>query len=356
MRVDNTDLPYFRNDFLARWKKCHGANRIYDTKVSYNKLPPPIKYGPTPDHQPAPIDKKITVPPFDLQEIPDVMRKLNMPVSAKLMERWFAGALNYSRTDDAERMLINQDGKPYPDSMIDKTSVKLKWVLQFERAKQSYDDLVKWKVKSHPAQDALRRIFEPYRDTIQSFYVKDVCKDNLLEIHRRFQFQYAGVESSFTQKLRQYVEREYAYRGIPDDLTGALGSFNIYAAPFHVRIDYGTVFIDSLLVYVKDHYTFTDKKGEVSQYLGHWGPKGIVVLPYNELLSITNTHATPVGEFYAESAIAVADPQVRGNTYFPIWNSNFREWQLHHHRGGDFLIFSDYTAVKLSQPIQVPLR
>ena len=31
------------------------------------------------------------VPPFDLQDVPKAMRKLHMPMAAKLQERWFAG-------------------------------------------------------------------------------------------------------------------------------------------------------------------------------------------------------------------------------------------------------------------------
>jgi hypothetical protein len=357
MRIDETDLPYFKADFFNRWKRSNGANRVYDTKVSYDKAPPPIKYGPAPERpSPQKEEKKIVVPPFDLQEIPGVMRDLNMPIAAKLMDRWFSGALNYSPTDDDEQALVNQDGKPYPDSMIDRSTVKLKWVLQFERAKRAYDELVRLSVYSRQAQKAIRDNLRPYRNNPQIFYVNQLCKENLLEIHRRFQFQYAGVESTFTQKLRQYLEREYAFRGIPDDLTAALGSFNFYAAPFKVVIDYNCAFIESIIVYVKDHYTFTDKPGEVSQYLGHWGPKGIVIIPFNEFISVKNIHTTPVGEFYADSAVAVADPQVRGNTYFPVWNSSFREWQKRHYRGGDFVILSDYKAIPLSNPIRVPLE
>ena len=53
-----------------------------------------------------------TVSPFDIQEIPAGMRKEMMPIGAELMERWFAGRLNYSPTDDDGRPKINQDEKP----------------------------------------------------------------------------------------------------------------------------------------------------------------------------------------------------------------------------------------------------
>lgn len=51
------------------------------------------------------------------------MRKEFMPVSAKLMEKWFAGPLNYSPTTRDKIKGINQDGQPYPPSMIDTTTI-----------------------------------------------------------------------------------------------------------------------------------------------------------------------------------------------------------------------------------------
>jgi hypothetical protein len=280
-----------------------------------------------------------------------------MPISAKLMERWFAGALNYSPSEADEKRLVNQDGKPYPPSMFDKDTVTLKWVLKHERAKQAYDMLLdQYTLRSQLALATLHKKLMPYKEVSRSFYVNDECKNDLLEMHRRFQFQYVGVESSFMQKFKQFLKRQYSERGIPDDLTGALGSFNLYAAPFHISIDRGIATIDSVMIYVKDNYTFTDGPDDVSQYLGHWGPKGIVIIPYDQALSITNIHATPVGEFYADSAVTVGDPSVRGSMYYPIWNKSFRQWQRIHHRGGDFVILSDFKAVNLNPPITIRLK
>jgi hypothetical protein len=357
VRIDETELTYFKSSRLfLNWKQQQGCRRVHDLGVSYSKAPPPIRFGITPETQPA-TDEAVRISPFDIQEIPEVMRSLDMPISAKLMERWFAGALNYSPTDGDERRLINQDGKPYPPSMFDKETVTLKWVLKHQRAKWAYDLLLdRHTLRSPVALAVLKRKLAPYSNALRSFYVNDECKDDLLEMHRRFQFQYVGVESSFMQKFKQFLERQYSERGVPDDLTGALGSFNLYVAPFHISIDRNVATIDSVMVYVKDNYTFTDAPDEVSQYLGHWGPKGIVIIPYNQVLSMTNLDTNPVGEFYADSAIAVGDPRVRGSMYYPIWNKSFREWQRIHHRGGDFVILSDIKAVRLEQPIRVTLR
>ncbi|MEK6357695.1 MAG: DUF6402 family protein [Burkholderia cenocepacia] len=45
--------------------------------------------------------------------------------------------------------------------------------------------------------------------------------------------------------------------------------------------------------------------------------------------------------------------RVRENVYYPVRNSSFRQWQLRHQRGGDFVIFSDYRYITLRQPIQL---
>ena len=84
----------------------------------------------------APVEKTDVVPPFDLQEIPRAMHKNYMSKSAVLMEKWFAGALNYSLTDTDEKAEINQNGQPYPASMYDLTTIKLDWALNFRRAKE----------------------------------------------------------------------------------------------------------------------------------------------------------------------------------------------------------------------------
>jgi hypothetical protein len=86
--------------------------------------PDALAVAPTP---PAP--KRPVVPPFDIQDIPGAMRQLGMPMSARLMERWFSGQLNYSKNDADEKAETDQNGPPYPPNMIDTTSITMAWVL-----------------------------------------------------------------------------------------------------------------------------------------------------------------------------------------------------------------------------------
>ncbi|WP_206996358.1 DUF6402 family protein [Trinickia mobilis] len=111
--------------------------------IDWVRTPPPppmpkVKAAPKPPAPPAP-----TVPPFDIQDIPRAMDALGLKVSAKLMRRWFAGQLNYSRTKHDETYGINQFGQPYPKSMVDTESVKLEWLLRHDLIQSQYDDLSK---------------------------------------------------------------------------------------------------------------------------------------------------------------------------------------------------------------------
>lgn len=107
----------------------------------------------------APAITKARVKPFDIQDIPDVMDRIGWPMSAKLQRKWFAGELNYVTTDEGAVSGINQDGNPFPSSMIDTTMFKLDWILKFPRAKKNFDDLLKNKIFNKAATRALARKF-----------------------------------------------------------------------------------------------------------------------------------------------------------------------------------------------------
>jgi hypothetical protein len=401
MNVLDQEIPYYSPDFLARWKRKDGCRPI-EAALSYSIPPPACKFRaqvtrvadapknlhPKPDagmevlellgglvesfredwNRPIsdfipswkkplspqpPATKKASVPPFDLQEIPGAMRKLDMPVSAKLMERWFAGELNYSPLPTDESKLINQDGKPYPPSMYDTTIVKLEWVLKFPRAKMAFDILkTRERLTSTKAMEALREKLTPRRAPHTQINTTNLT---LPEIHKLFQYQYATVEGTLEQKFKQYLAREYAFRGIPDDLTGALGSFNFYVAPQMVTFNHdgSSAAVWSVVLYIKDNYTFTDAPGEVSQYLGHWNKDGLVLVPYNKIVEMLNWKLPTLGAMWFPAAVAVGNPKNRSNVYYPVWNTSYRDWQRVHSRGGDFVIFSDYQALELDPPIEV---
>ncbi|BBP95830.1 hypothetical protein BSFA1_09590 [Burkholderia sp. SFA1] len=265
------EFPYYEiNKLLWRWSKKEGARIVHEARLSIDKAPPALPKQPEakapPSPKPDPMVKMVddigkavdafsrfkkwldtpdspksapnerTVPPFDIQTIPSAMRKEHMPIAAKLMERWFAGELNYSPTDDDEKAEINQDGKPYAESMIDRTSIKMDWVLKFGRAREQYNKLIATDIYSQKARRQVTDILSRYRNYPDRNSPWILCEYDLMKLHRSFQFQRVGVESSFEQKAMQAIRR-MPEAEVPDDLTGALGSFLLYAAIAGVEYD-----------------------------------------------------------------------------------------------------------------------
>ncbi|MCC8393622.1 DUF6402 family protein [Paraburkholderia sp. MMS20-SJTR3] len=402
--MNETKIGYYKiNKLLWRWTLHEGADGceiVREAQLSMDRVPPPLSRIREPKARPSKPSAKLTkpdplikflddiemvanalgrfktwltapetpkqakpappalspeetVPPFDIQEIPRAMRKEFMPVSATLMERWFAGELNYGRTSDETSAEINQNGERYPPSMYDTTTVKLDWILKHRRARDQYDALINTAIYTLPAQDVLKRILKPFKASalLDAWQICGMKQENL---HDHFQFQYVTVGSSLSQKLGELVGAQFRNNGVPDDLTGSLGAFNIYASIAHVMIHRegnGTVAeVSAIYIYVKDSYDFTDKAGEVSQYLGHWGQNGVIVLAYNGAMSHINKP-----KLYFSYPVAMGNPKVKGNVYYPIHNKDFREWAIRHKRGGDFVIYSDRKLVRIDPPLKVYL-
>lgn len=235
------------------------------------------------------------------------MRLMYMPIAAKLMQRWFAGELNYAPTSE--------------DLKSEKNI-------------------------------ALQAILRPYKDRYSRINTWTLSKQNVSALHRDFQFQRVSVGSTITQKIGEFIESEINNNGIPDDLTGALGAFGIYAAPNVVMFsaDGRSAEIKSVYVYVKDSYDFTDKPGDISQYLGHWSSKGVIVVPYSGLAAEMN-----VPGLYLQYPVARGNMRVKGNVYYPVHNKDFRQWAIKHQRGGDFIVFSDLMNVSLKKSLVIEL-
>jgi hypothetical protein len=386
-------LPYYKwNKLLPYFSKKDGARVVREVSLSLDRAPPvrekpkpppaPVPKRPkpqpgdglikmmelhsrfktwmeTPDPpkapKPNPVEQKKTVPLFDIQEIPGAMRKLHLPVSAALMERWFAGRLNYSPTTADEKAEIDQNGKPYQPDMYDTTTVKIDWVRTFTHTKESFDLLINERIRTQKAIDQLRVILTPYKEFYGDIFPEELCKKDPVMLHRHFQFQRVGVDGTFAQKIKLLLATQWERSGAPDDLTGALGSFNIYAAIGHaeVRWDIKTqqkvARVTGIWVYVKDNYTFTDDRGERSQYLGHWSSNGAIVIPL-DAVAATSPYIP-----YSDYPVTLGNPLIKGNVYYPVYNSDFRKWALKHQRGGDFVTYSDRCYVPVVPRITIPL-
>ncbi|MBC7620875.1 MAG: hypothetical protein H7293_18135 [Candidatus Saccharibacteria bacterium] len=323
--------PYL-NTFNAAFK---AADKI-SAFSAWLKSPTPSTSAPQVKKALAPPVKK--VPPFDIQDVPNAMRKVGMPIAAKLQERWFAGAANYSRSDQDLRDEINQNGKRYASAMVDTTTIKLKWVRSFSRAEKAFDELIGESLGSPEALKILKSKLMPYRHR-QDIRSWSAANSNLLEFHQKFQFQYIPVNASWGARIAQFLERSFNADGVPDDLTGALGTFNFYAAVRYARFaDAGrTAFVDEVSVYVRDPYAFTDE-----QYLGHWSASHVAVVPAHQVAGGWLNY--PVVD------VSVYD---KDNVLYPVTNKDYRDWRKQHGQGGDFMIYTDRRTVRLDSPIRV---
>ncbi len=140
--------------------------------------------------------------------------------------------------------------------------------------------------------------------------------------------------------------------GVPDDLTGALGAFNFYAAVARATFDAENekATVTHIVVYVRDGYSFEGATDSRSQYLGHWSKNGVVIVPS---YTAANLADQPWFDFPVVAGSTIANLHEPGKVYYPVRNRSFREWQARHHRGGDFIIFSDYRPIMLAKPITV---
>lgn len=293
--------------------------------------------------------QKNKTPHFDIAEIPEVIRKLGMPKAAGMMDKWFQGELNYSPTDKDSKKELNQYGKQYPQSMIDKDSITMDWVLNFPRAKKEFDELKSGRIfKTSKSIDAIKKIALKFHQGNQIIAWEESGRD-IQKMHHEFQFQYIKVEGSISQKFQQYGKQLWSAGGIPDELTLILGSFNIYAAIAYADFTKtsGRRFINITHVYfyIRDGFTFTDDRETASQYLGHWSKKGVAIVILKqatvtagiEWVDVPTLHKTNLGL----------------SVMYPIKNSDFRKWQLLHKQGGDYIIYTDKIITKLDHPLLI---
>ena len=180
----------------------------------------------------------------------------------------------------------------------------------------------------------------PYRNR-QYILGWNIANSDFLAFHQKFQFQFAKVDGTWGQRIAQFIHREATAGGIPDDLTGALGSFNFYAAVRYASFDHlaGVAYVIDVSIYVRDPCEFSD-----DQYLGHWSTGHVAVVPAHQLNGGAEWLDYPV----VDGNIAKPD-----SILYPVTNRHYREWRAKHARGGDFMIYSDRMEVRLNPPIRV---
>lgn len=338
-RPKKEEDPYL-NTLNAAFKVADAASAF----TSWLRSP-----APAPKAAPAPAPKAVPaspparkVPPFDIQDVPKSMRKLALPMAATLQERWFAGAANYSRSPRDLLDEIDQNGVRYTPTMVDSTSIKMDWVLSFRRAKAAFDELIQARLRTPTALDTLKNKLAPYRNR-HDILGWNAANSDYLEFHKKFQFQLIDVNASWGQRISQFLDRSITAGGVPDDLTGALGSFNFYAAVRYARFESSpagrVAVVTDVSVYVRDPYEFSDE-----QYLGHWSPSHVAVVPAHQMARGWLDYPVVDGSVYDKDSVL-----------YPVTNKDYRDWRAKYNQGGDFMIYTDRVNVKLDSPIRVAL-
>lgn len=299
----------------------------------------------------APAKPLQSVVPLDLTEIPAAMQKMGWNVAAALLNNWF----HYTPKNQPRDVYTKINGfsadrsHVYPSDRFNRSAVKLDWILSFPRAAEAFGDLQR-KLDNGNAHYALRQRLSAYaKEGRQSINALDLSKNDVDQLHHRFQFQMLPVDTTALSKADVFFRALFLHHGVPDDLAGALGGFGFYAAVAEARFNSflgrTTAEVTKIALYMKNPYSFFDDAASGSQYLGHWNKDGILLVP--EGYAAQRAHAG------AWSRYPVQPEGPYGRTFRPVHNVDFRSWQDKHNAGGDMILYSDFRVIKLRSPIKL---
>ena len=240
----------------------------------------------------------MAAPPIpDLDRLPDVMNKLNYPVSARLMRRWLGSP--------GLRM-------PGGAAATDLTDITMAWALRFARVQAAYKYSVDNTVWRNSAGAPAIVNWLKRQNAFQSTPVKfgNVRKPLPMLHEDAIQFHPVG---GF---MAHVVDPE-------DDLLASLGSFSFHfvvagrTVPITVagRLAGHDVQIEQVGIYIRDSYDF-----EGNEELGYWDL----------------------------DRARMSKRKIEGGT--PLNDSTFRAWRNRTGRGGDYLIFSDVKIETFNLP------
>ena len=422
MAIPTKKIPYYEMKSSAipftnaKWKEYYGSQGCVPLKtqksVSMDKLapgekppPPPKQAKPTPEQErqrkaeeqrqkdlaqqqeklkkiapkpvndqtkqqdnskqkePEPVDEECENPPiFDMQDISDAMEKIKWPISAKLARKWFSGSKHI------------YDDNQISIQPIDDTTVTLDWALKFGSVQNKFDALLEDGIYSDKCiliarKKILKKIHEIFineNSTNLSFNTTSFL-DDIRQFHIDWQFQLTKISTLNTTAGATFT---------PTDLSGSLGTFDIYVAIGNVDVSCDKYYICNSMketkaycidpkvkithvyVYVKDNYSFNDKtESNESQYLGHWNKNGFIIT------SGDSSDTLNWKNYWLNSGLDKPVDTRRGSkkfkeqdVYFPIHNKSYTEWREKHNFGGDFMIYSKPKYMKLAKPIEFSLE
>ena len=117
------------------------------------------------------------------------------------MRQFFAGGLNYSRTHEAERDAINQDGDFYAREFVETKRFTWKWLLGYEAVDNAYRKLIapgyidsaKKNAAGDSAQSTMKKQIINHVLGKSPYFIGQIdtleeCGGDVFALHRRFQF------------------------------------------------------------------------------------------------------------------------------------------------------------------------
>jgi hypothetical protein len=148
------------------------------------------------DSEPKPLP---ATQPFNVTDIPDAMQKMGWHVAAALLNKWF----HYSPKNQAQNKFQKRDGyNPdgsggYPLDRIDKTTVKLDWILSFDRAAKGFKELQNpFRLSTYGAIQQLINKLHSYKNHATTLDTLQLCGNDIHRLHHNFQFQLFTVDTS----------------------------------------------------------------------------------------------------------------------------------------------------------------
>ncbi|WP_158226594.1 DUF6402 family protein [Pseudomonas congelans] len=293
--------------------------------------------------------KVIPVEVPKLSDVPGYMDSLGWKVSAALMRKWFSSSAREMTLDEK---LGRTPPSKYPSALVDTTTVKLDWILSFERAKAVYQSALSsslfgtYGFDIPEARDQLaRRIKRAGLFTTRVEVFGDLSSPPIWQ-HEHWQFRLFKIDTT-------QIDRGKIFLSGLDDLFGALASFGLYLSavgtvtPDTEIVDTGSacklvvktyqIEITHIAVYARDTYDFIG-----AQYLGHWNKDGVEVV-FNYILE------EKIGTLNPSDYQPSGDPP---DMKLPVGNWSFNEYRKKHNKGGDMLIFSDLKTIRLKRPLR----
>ena len=310
---------------------------------------------------PAPDAEECENPPvFDMLDIPDTMEKMKWPVSAKIARKWFYGSKHIF------------DGKPDSVQPIDDSTVTLDWVLKFGSLKEKFHALLAKGIYSEdPIIEAKKTVSKKAKEIFSKGNSMDLSFNttpflgDLRQFHIDWHFQHAPITDTDTMSSRLTL----------NDLTSSLANFAIYVAIGNVVVSGDKYFkydgkagtktycldpkvqITHVYVYIKDNYSFIDKKGsKKSQYLGHWNKAGAIVTNGGIIGKLTKTDIGNAPDSYVDEKIRLQIFNEKGDLvalrHFAVNRDSNPRGELEYHP--DHITYYDRSAESYEKTIAMP--